>query len=166
MEVILYNNCSTRHLLKFDIIVQLCFPRIRPYGVLFDGGLLAKMISQVGDYSRGLIRGRTLKVASCQKSIVAPLPWKRLKKEFFVTIFEISTSKYTTYEKFNTILQGMKKLIFGPVDPLKVASCLRRKNFRYINFMYLKQSKNAMYASRLLFSSLICASFFPDSPTS
>ena len=33
--------------------MQLCFPQIRPHGVLFDGGLHAKLISLVGVYLRG-----------------------------------------------------------------------------------------------------------------
>ena len=35
---------SCEGLLKCDIILQLCFPRISSHGGLFEGGLFAKMI--------------------------------------------------------------------------------------------------------------------------
>ena len=50
------SNFSARAFLKEDIIGQLCFPQIRPYGVLLNGGLLGNVISYVGLFEGGLFK--------------------------------------------------------------------------------------------------------------
>ena len=44
---------SSEGFLKYDIILQLCFPRISPHGGLFKGGLICKNDFLGGAYSRG-----------------------------------------------------------------------------------------------------------------
>ena len=44
---------SCEAFLKYDIILQFCFPRISPHGGLFKGSLFARMTFYLGAYSRG-----------------------------------------------------------------------------------------------------------------
>ena len=39
--------------MKYDIILQLCFPQISPHRGLFEGGLICKNDFKVGAYPRG-----------------------------------------------------------------------------------------------------------------
>ena len=39
-EVIMYSYCPVDTLLKYDVILQLCFPEVRLHGGLFEGAYM------------------------------------------------------------------------------------------------------------------------------
>ena len=59
------SNCFVRAFLKYDIIVQLCFPRIWPLEALFSGDNSQNRFLMWGSIGSGmLILGRALELAS------------------------------------------------------------------------------------------------------